>query len=309
MRLDKVAFAVVLGLCTVAKAEENVFIDFSVLDNLNGTYVAPNEPLFPVLPKQEKTVQPKIKKAEPQKTTTEKVSKTTPQVEKTPEVVKTVVELPEKKEISEADIVVVDVEPVEPPADALPIVETEPTDIDTVEANDVASKAEIVTETASASVEKPIDKPAADEIAAENMMEEPVAPLITPTEKVVAEPETEEHQGLLIDEEAPAVENNLSANNRSIVFANGEDELNSEQMAQIDNIIGHFKDVNANKIAIYSYNLDDGVDSFRKKRISLNRAVGIRGYLIKQGYKNFSIKVININSGSDKINTVELEEI
>ena len=80
-------------------------------------------------------------------------------------------------------------------------------------------------------------------------------------------------------------------------------------MATIDNIIGKFKDVNSNKIAIYSYNLDDGVDSFRKKRISLNRAVGIRSYLIKQGYKNFSIKVININSGSDKINTVEMEEI
>ena len=64
-----------------------------------------------------------------------------------------------------------------------------------------------------------------------------------------------------------------------------------------------------NKIAIYAYNLDNGVDTFEKKRISLNRAVNVRGYLIKQGYKNFSIKVVNVEADSDKINTVELEEI
>ena len=80
-------------------------------------------------------------------------------------------------------------------------------------------------------------------------------------------------------------------------------------MSKIDTIIKSFEDTNTNKIAIYSYNLDDGVDSFKKKRVSLNRAVEVRGYLIKQGYKNFSIKVININSNSNKVNTVELEEI
>jgi hypothetical protein len=80
-------------------------------------------------------------------------------------------------------------------------------------------------------------------------------------------------------------------------------------MAQLNEIVGHFKNEPTNKIAIYSYNVEDGGDSFRKKRLSLNRAVGIRSYLLKQGYKNFSIKVVNVDSDSSKENTVELEEI
>ena len=120
------------------------------------------------------------------------------------------------------------------------------------------------------------------------------------------EAETSEFHPKLLVEDIPAKE--LEVNN-SIKFASGVDTLSSEQMSQINSIIGGFKDIEHNKIAIYSYNQDDGVDSFKKKRISLNRAIEVRSYLIKQGYKNFSIKVININSGSDKIDTVEIEEL
>ena len=94
-----------------------------------------------------------------------------------------------------------------------------------------------------------------------------------------------------------------------IRFASGVDELNDEQRTKIDTIIAGYQNAPQNKIAIYSYNFDDGVDSFKKKRTSLNRAVEIRSYLLKKGYKNFSIKVININNASDKKNLVELQEI
>ena len=247
MRLNKVAFVFALGLCFCAQAEDNVFVDLSVLDNLNGAYIAPREPLFPVLPKKEKAVKPKVK-------------------------------APVKKAVAKK----------QRPA---PVIEVK------------EEKAEMSV----------ADAPASEEPAAENTgAEEPVAAvvgqpqLLQPAEVVSAAEETK--PALLVDKTA-APQPEMPVDGRSIVFADGEDELTPEQMSKIDDIIGRFKDINTNKIAIYSYNLDDGVDSFRKKRVSLNRAVGIRGYLIKQGYKNFSIKVININSGSDKINTVELEEI
>ena len=109
---------------------------------------------------------------------------------------------------------------------------------------------------------------------------------------------------LLIDDEQT-----IAPELGKIAFADGVDELTAQQKAEIDVLTSKFKNTDKNKIAIYSYNLDDGVDSFKRKRISLNRAIEIRSYLLKKGYKNFSIKVINIGTGSDKINTVELEEI
>ena len=111
---------------------------------------------------------------------------------------------------------------------------------------------------------------------------------------------------LLIDE---TVANNKKAPLTSLVFAPDSDEVTDELQKQIDQIIASFTDATNNKIAIYSYNLDDGVDTFKKKRISLNRAVAVRSYLLPKGYKNFSIKVINIDGSSDKVNTVELEEL
>lgn len=100
-----------------------------------------------------------------------------------------------------------------------------------------------------------------------------------------------------------------SDNTSYIVFANDVYELNDEQKAKIDSIVAKYKNTPQNKIAIYSYNFDNGVDSFKKKRTSLNRAVEIRSYLLKKGYKNFSIKVINISNESDKNNMVKLQEI
>lgn len=42
--------------------------------------------------------------------------------------------------------------------------------------------------------------------------------------------------------------------------------------------------------------------------MSLNRAVEIRSYLLGKGYKNFSIKVINVNE-ADKNNLVTVVEL
>ena len=58
---------------------------------------------------------------------------------------------------------------------------------------------------------------------------------------------------------------------------------------------------------IYAYNFNDGGNDFKNKRLSLNRAVEIRSYLMTRGYKNFGIKIVNTDNRG-KQNTVEVFE-
>ena len=121
--------------------------------------------------------------------------------------------------------------------------------------------------------------------------------------------ETKEEVKASEDMLLPVAPKNIRKSANAIVFAEDVDTLSDEQMAEIEIIVSKFKNDKGNKIAIYSYNVDNGVDSFRKKRVSLNRAIEIRSYLLKKGFKNFSIKVVNIAENSPKINTVEISEI
>lgn len=101
----------------------------------------------------------------------------------------------------------------------------------------------------------------------------------------------------------------LTAPSAEIVFENDSYELSNEDKKQIDEIISSFEDAKANKIAIYAFNFDNGEDVFRKKRLSLNRAIEVRSYLLGLGYKNFSIKVVNITEDNGKSNRVVIEEL
>lgn len=297
MRLGKAAFIAAMVVSLSAQANDNVVVDLSVLDSINETFMSPNEPLFPVLPKKAKAVKSKPKK---------KVVKS---VQQAPKV--------EIKEVVE-DIVVVDKEPVYQPENTQ--VKQENTDVVEKVAEDPKPQ-ELSQEPIVAPEFKTED--AAPEVVTgtavteSKVEEQPVAfkesgsAIITPqapvaTDDLVSESKLEETPKLLVEENVTAPVADID---NSIVFAAGSDELSPENMAKIDTIVASFGDLSANKIAIYSYNMDDGVDSFKKKRISLNRAVEVRGYLIKQGHKNFSIKVININTDSEKLNTVELEKI
>ena len=270
MRLGKLVLFFVLAFSLTSHAtEDNVLIDLSVLDGLGVWYTAPSKPLFPTLPKKNKLVN-KAKIAKKKKTT---------------DVAKTII-----KPIKEEKIVVVDVEPIESSIDSdekinalnivedktveeVRVVDVEPSDTDNVVLNEEEN-----------------------ELIESNEIFQ---------NKVISSESSKPE--LLI--KAEEVDGTASISNNVIVFEDGLYELSQEQISKVDNIVKSFKDPNINKIAIYSHNLDDGIDTFKKKRTSLNRAVEIRSYLIKQGYKNFSIKVINVNTASDKINTVELEEI
>lgn len=275
MRLGKIAILSAFIYASVANAQD-VMVDLSVLDNLATPEMNISKPLFPVLPKKAK---PKIRQnIEKPKA---KVIRKRAERAKVKKVIEPIKPLDE-------DIVVVDVEPVSP------VVQPQ-----TLKKNDVVANENDLSQ-------QPANK------AKETI---PQLPEIIKTEPQ----QTPQHTAK--DQESVKVsekdENNLivkesSSDNKDdnyIKFADDIDELNDAQMLKIDSIVSGYKNEPKNKIAIYSYNFDDGADSFKKKRISLNRAVGIRSYLLKKGYKNFSIKVININSPSDKSNTVELQEI
>ena len=94
-----------------------------------------------------------------------------------------------------------------------------------------------------------------------------------------------------------------------LTFTDDADELTPAQQQQIDAIIGGFVDASKNKIAITSYNVEGGEDVFRRKRISLNRATGVRSYLLGKGYKNYSIKIVNVAADDNRANSVEIVEL
>ena len=306
-----------------ARAEDDVVVDLSVLDSLSSSYAAPSQPLFPVLPEdtepvkiKKKTAEPAVvipakKPAVPVKTADSSEPETKPvsQPKTKPVVLPEIkpVSQPEAKPVvkfveSDEPVVVVDVEPVSepltPPAAAAAAKPAFPASESAPDVN--PSTPAPVAEPVTAKPEPAASLPAQKDITLPEISA-PAVDAVTPAETQVADVKP----ALLIDDRETLSETQPGR----IVFAAGVDELTTQQMAEINDIVGKFKNTDKNKIAIYSYNLDDGVDSFKKKRISLNRAIAVRSFLLKKGYKNFSIKVININSGSDKVNTVELEEI
>ena len=108
---------------------------------------------------------------------------------------------------------------------------------------------------------------------------------------------------------APAAAPTANAAPNALSFAPEEDELSANQQQQLDTILSGFVNPNKNKIAITSYNVEGGDDVFRRKRISLNRATGVRSYFLNKGYKNFSIKIVNIPSGDPRADTVDIVEL
>lgn len=94
-----------------------------------------------------------------------------------------------------------------------------------------------------------------------------------------------------------------------IVFNEDITELNNEQKKQLSDLVASFENPSKNRISIFSYNLDNGDETFKRKRQTLTRATEVRHYLISLGYKNFNIKVINVDEASNKVNSVEVIEV
>lgn len=330
--------------CSEASADD-VYVDLSVLDAL-GTANSPvinSAPLFPVV---SSTPQfPEVKKTSTVKKTAPKVSvKKSENVKQEPMILakEDVKASEEKLNIPSKKDIAIDLAPKEPEDTTKEVVsipfaeELENSMPDEVSAAPVAPvevDVEDVSEVNNPVIMEPIngatqlpDVAEKNDIApkketsdldvlpetAKNENTDSVAKesLFTLTEKT---PETVEKKAPrpLIDnapyDVAPVLPQSLQ--NSDIVFAEDSDELTDADKQKIDDIVSNFENPQVNKIAIYSYNLDTGKDSFYRKRMSLNRAVGVRSYLLGKGYKNFSIKVINIDEDNGKSNSVSIEEL
>ena len=300
MRKIKVGLlAMILGcgssVCALAQ-EESVMVDLSVLEGLNSAPAAyapaATEPLFPIVkkaPKAKKVSKPVVKKSKPVVKVEVKETKTAVAKEETPKAEEKVA-IPQQIPFVESaePVVVVDVEPTsEPKETATP--EQQPSVAQTLPAAPaMAENAPAPAETAPKAEENPIQTEAKVEVA----------------------PAEAKAPALLVEDTPASVQlPSPQAVNNKLTFAADADELNDEQKKQIDGIIASFKDAKNNKIAIYAYNQEEGDDAFRRKRLSLNRAVEVRSYLLPKGYKNFSIKVINVDAASGKADTVEIEEL
>lgn len=335
-----IAAALAMGLVAAnVKAEDGVYVDLSVLNSLPTTvFSGPQFSSQPLFPEVKKVDRPQVSSVKPKKSRkivkkkTKAVVNKVEVVEKVNVTAKPEIIVPDMAEKNEPNqpVQIIDTSanreviaevsspektseaPAQTPTDDMPFqteqvqaVEENPlpavvAEVKNDELPPITTEPEKVLETPSEEsvlentliavpeeVETPAeDKETAAETVSSSVEEVPVLPLIS------------EH----VEPQLPASENNIS-------FEEGVDELNDSQKQRIDEIVRKFENPEKNKIVILSYNYEDGKDSFKKKRISLNRAIEVRSYLLGEGYKNFSIKVINISGDVEKRNLVEIEEL
>lgn len=318
--------ALALQGAAFAQAADDVYVDLSVLNNLQpgDSLFVETQPLFPVVKKApvKKTVR---KKKTPKKT----VAPAKPVAEKTPapkKEEKAIAILPQAPEIPQP-LAEVKPEPVKPANPITVADDREPVaDVDVVRPAETDNgkalsepKSEEVSKPAAALIEPAakvepakteVSVPAAEETAkapekaaavqeAENVPAAETAPTAEPEEKKEIKPL------LPVGDKTPAV----AETGRQIFFADDSFEISPENADKIISLIETFEDPRKHKIAIYAYNYDNGENTFKKKKLSLDRATEIRSLLLNKGYKNFSIKVINITDNPEKRNLVEIEEI
>lgn len=316
--------ALALQGAAFAQAADDVYVDLSVLNNLQpgDSLFVETQPLFPVVKKApvKKTVR---KKKTPKKT----VAPAKPVAEKTPapkKEEKAIAILPQAPEIPQP-LAEAKPEPVKPANpitvadDREPVRETV-ADVDVVRPAETDNgkalsepKSEETSKPAAALIEPAAKvEPAKTEVsvpAAEETAKAPEKAATVQEAENVPAAETEEKKEikplLPVGDKTPAA----AEVGRQIFFADDSFEISPENADKIISLIETFEDPRKHKIAIYAYNYDNGENTFKKKKLSLDRATEIRSLLLNKGYKNFSIKVINITDNPEKRNLVEIEEI
>ncbi len=305
--------ALVLLSAVSVQAADDVYVDLSVLNNLQpgDSLFVETQPLFPVVKKApvKKAVKKKAKKK-----TVKKVAPVKVDVEETA-TGQSIVIAPQAPEIPQ----MLAEEKKDEETSPKPITLPEPVTETREEIAPVAEPlSDFIQETPIAvpsEAEKPTEEAAQPETKAELSQTE-TAPVIQ-QETAEAEPapvilkpepaaEPEVIQPLI-----PAVveTENLIPSEGKIMFDDGDYTVSPQNAEKILALINGFEDPHKHKIAIYAYNYDNGENSFKKKKLSLDRATEIRSLLLNKGYKNFSIKVINVTDDAEKRNLVEIEEI
>ncbi len=143
-----------------------------------------------------------------------------------------------------------------------------------------------------------LSEPQADKNAAPVLPSTRIKPVGKTKEVKAVEPVL---QPLIPTAPAPA------AAEKQIVFAEKSDRLSAENLARLEEYAATLAAPGKNKIIISAYNFEDGGNSFKSKRLNLNRAVAVRSFLMTKGYKNFSIRIVNTGNRG-KRNVTEIEE-
>ena len=316
--------ALALQGAAFAQAADDVYVDLSVLNNLQpgDSLFGETQPLYPVVKKA-----PVKKTGRKRKTPKKTVAPAKPVAEKTPapkQEEKAIAILPQAPEIPQP-LAEAKPEPVKP-ANPITVADDREPVRETVADVDVVRPAETdngkaLSEPKSEETSKPaaalIDpaakvEPAKTEVsvpAAEETAKAPEKAAAVQEAENVPAAETEEKKEikplLPVGDKTPAA----AETGRQIFFADDSFEISPENADKIISLIETFEDPRKHKIAIYAYNYDNGENTFKKKKLSLDRATEIRSLLLNKGYKNFSIKVINITDNPEKRNLVEIEEI
>lgn len=327
-------------------AADDVYVDLSVLNDLDSGYAGQSvsQPLFPIVEKTTPKAKPaaKVKKTKVKKAKTPSVPQPKPAV---PVVeVKTLATEPAAPTTPTTPASPAIAEPVVA-STTTPATQTNETPAN----NNIAPASPSVATPAQPTIEGATSDALGDSISrsqqrAQKVMDDanaaqaantpamitpaspsaPVAPQAPNNTAQIENTEVEQGLGLTPETINPAGNNNVYAPSTPspsapaqpavtvssvLTFTDDADELTPAQQQQIDAIIGGFVDASKNKIAITSYNVEGGEDVFRRKRISLNRATGVRSYLLGKGYKNYSIKIVNVAADDNRANSVEIVEL
>lgn len=134
----------------------------------------------------------------------------------------------------------------------------------------------------------------------------PVNDEVSPSEikEIMPELDLEKQDNVLINTVAQPQTVSAENNAAIVVFDNDSDVLSSIITQQLDDFSEQAIKQNPDKILIEAYHYDNGENSFARKRLSLNRAVTVRSYLLNKGHKSFSIKIINTEDKDLQNNTV-----
>lgn len=286
------------GMVGSACAEDDVYVDLSVLNSLQAA--APATVVQPLFPDVKNAPAPKKPRAVKRKKAEKRQEVKLPEIKAEAKKAEDKVEMkaeaapqPDKTETSAAETV--------------PAVDSAKNNLNTLRqaiAENSIRKEPVAAETPAAETAVSAEMPADASL--------PVETAVVPVENTAVVVENKSGESL-----SEALNNNVPAETQpepekvsnAIKFGAESSELTEADKQQIDAIMAGFEDAVNHKVAITAYNLDDGKEVFYRKKQSLDRAIAIRSYLLNKGYKNYSIKVINIPAGDERVNTVDVVEL
>lgn len=286
------------GMVGSACAEDDVYVDLSVLNSLQAA--APAAVVQPLFPDVKNAPAPKKPRAAKRKKAEKRQEVRLPEVKAEAKKAEDKVEMkaeaapqPDKTET--------------PAAETVPAVDSAKNNLNTLRqaiAENSIRKEPVAAETPAAETAVSAEMPADASL--------PVETAVVPVENTAVVVDDKSGESL-----SEALNNNVPAETQSepekvsnaIKFGAESSELTEADKQQIDAIMAGFEDAVNHKVAITAYNLDDGKEVFYRKKQSLDRAIAIRSYLLNKGYKNYSIKVINIPAGDERVNTVDVVEL